>query len=186
MKAFFSNLLLAVLIIMLCTGSLALLGNMVGIGDYTILGKSDRNSNNILSPDDYTFKSGDTFNGITVTYDDDGVLTLNGVATEYTKICLGKYYILEDNYYTMSCETSSQARITTGSKISYSDASGAEKEMASGSLADVYTFSNSKLQYVKVYITIEEGDAFEAYKIAPILVTGKTAEPFYVHKENEL
>ena len=182
MKDFLLKLLLAVLIISFATGCVAILYNNIGDNRHLAVAKQVTNPQNIIDVKSYAFKSGASFSGITVTYDDDGVLTLNGQATEDTTICLGMFYILEDNYYTMSVETKEQARLTTGTKICIPAKSNyaTEEVLAKGSFAEDYTFKSSGLQYVKVYMTFSEGDAFTDYVVAPVLVDGKEIGSFYI------
>jgi hypothetical protein len=182
MKDFLLKLLLAVLILAFATGCVAVLFNTFGNGNHLAVAQQITNPRNIIDVKSYAFKSGANFSGITVTYDNDGVITLNGQATEDTTICLGMFYILEDNYYTMSVETKEQARLTAGTKICIPATSNYANEtvLAKGNFATDYTFKSTGLQYVKVYMTFSEGDAFTDYVVAPVLVDGKEIGSFYV------
>ena len=185
MSNFWKTLICGLLIVAFACGGLFLVLDRVGIGDLTGITQKIRNPENLIEPAEYSFKSGSVFNGVTVTYDEDGVLTLDGQATQDTEICLGEYVILDKNFYTMSVYCPEPARTTTGTKImtlnSYSEPGG--KALGEGSFADCYTFENAKLQHVRVYITISAGDAFDGYTVAPVLVAGKEIGTFYINQE---
>lgn len=181
MKEFLIKLLIVVLIVTLATGCAVVIINGATDNRHLAVAKQVTNPDNIIDVKSYAFKSGANVSGITLTYDEDGVITLNGQATEDVDICLGMFYILEDDYYTMSVETSAQARLTSGTKVVYtSDNWGTQKDLAKGNFATDYTFKSTGLQYVKVYLTFSEGDAFTDYKVAPVLVDGKEIGSFYI------
>ncbi|MBQ4324898.1 MAG: hypothetical protein IJC29_03795 [Clostridia bacterium] len=183
MKRFLTALLCGLLIAAAALGGLALVLDHFGVGDVTGITKKVRNPDNLIDVSAYTFKSGAVFEGVTVTYDEDGVMTLNGQATADVDVCLGLFYVIEDAYYTVSVYCPEPARTTTGTKVVYtSDNWGTQKDLAAGSFADDYTFNNTKLQYVKFYLTIKAGDAFENYTAAPVMVEGKAIGQFYINE----
>lgn len=184
MKRFLAALLCGLLIAAFAIGGLALVLDHYGMGDVTGITKKVRNPENLIQASEYTFKSGSVFNGVTIDYNEDGVMTLHGQATAAVEVCLGEYYVLDKSFYTMSVYCPEPARTTTGTKImtlsSYSEPGG--KAIGEGSFADCYTFENVKLQHVKVFLTISEGDTFDYYTVAPCLVAGKTIGQFYINE----
>ena len=185
MSNFWKSLICGLLIVAFACGGLFLVFDRVGIGDLTGITQKIRNPENLIEPAEYTFKSGSVVNGVTITYNEDGILTLDGQATEDFEICLGEYYVLDKSFYTMSVYCPEPARTTTGTKIT--DVPGSKYAesviIAKGSFADCYTFENTKLQHVRVYITISAGDAFDGYTVAPVLVAGKEIGTFYINQE---
>ena len=184
MSNFWKSLICGLLIVAFACGGLFLVLDRVGVSDMTGITKKVPNPDNLIDVKAYTFKSGAIFEGVTITYDEDGVLTLHGQATADVEVCLGMFYVIEDSHYTMSVYCPEPARTTTGTKVVYtSDGWGTQKTMAEGNFATDYTFNNTKLQYVKVYLTISAGDAFDGYTVAPVLVAGKEIGTFYINQE---
>lgn len=184
MKKFLASLLCGILIAAATLGGLALVLDHYGIGDVTGITKKVKNPENLIQASEYTFKSGSVFDGVTITYDEDGVMTLTGQATAAVEVCLGEYYVLDKSFYTMSVYCPEPARTTTGTKVmtlsTYANPDG--KVMGEGSFAECYTFENTTLQHMRVYLTIAEGDNFEGYTVAPVLVSGKTIQQFYINE----
>lgn len=134
------------------------------------------NPANIIKVSEYTFVSGKETGGIKITYDEDGVITLDGKCDEAFRISLGDYYILEEGTYTVAVLADEPARTTTSIRIvadSYS-------VLADKPFSQPHTFKNSKLQYVKASIDIKYGDEFNNYRIAPVLVAGTNMGTFFV------
>ena len=188
MNNFFKSLLCGLLIVAAACGGLWLVLDQVGISDVAGITTKVPNPDNLIDPAEYSFKSGSVVNGVTITYDENGLLTLDGQATEDFEICLGEYYVLDKSFYTMSVYCPEPARTTTGTKITTVPASAYAESIviAKGSFADCYTFENTKLQHVRVYITVTAGDNFDAYTVAPVLVAGKTIGTFYINQEINL
>ena len=184
MKRFLAALLCGILIAGVALGGLALVLDHFGVGDVTGITKKVRNPENLIQASEYTFKSGSVFDGVTITYDDDGVMTLTGQATADVDVCLGEYYVLDKSFYTMSVYCPEPARTTTGTTVmtlsSYAAPGG--KAIGAGSFADCYTFENTTLQHVRVFLTISEGDSFDGYTVAPCLASGKTIQQFYINE----
>ena len=135
------------------------------------------NPANIIKVFEYAFVNGKETGGIKVTYDDDGVITLDGKCTAASSLCLGEYYVLEGGKYTVSVLADEPARKTTAIRIV-----GTEKNnlILNKSFAEPTTFDSAQLQYVKVYIDVKYGDEFNNYKIAPVLVAGTNMGTFFV------
>ena len=184
MKQFLTILLCGILLIGAAAGAFALVLDHFGMGDVTGITKKVKNPNNLIDVSMYNFKSGNIFEGVTITYDADGVMTLNGQATADTTVFLGEYVLNPNTAYMVSVYCPEPARTTTGTKVmtlsSYSEPGGAV--LGQGSFADNYSFSNSKLQYCRFFLTIQEGDAFEDYTVAPVMVPGKSIQPFYINE----
>lgn len=184
MKRFLAALLCGLLIAAFAITGLALVLDHYGMGDVTGITKKVRNPENLIQASEYTFKSGSVFNGVTIDYNEDGVMMLHGQATAAVEVCLGEYYVLDKSFYTMSVYCPEPARTSTGTKITdipgskYADS----VTLAQGSFAKCYTFENTKLQHVKVFLTISEGDTFDYYTVAPCLVAGKTIGQFYINE----
>lgn len=79
------------------------------------------NPANIIKASEYAFVNGKETGGIKVTYDEDGVITLDGKCDKAFAICLGEYYVLEGGKYTVSVLADEPARTTTAIKIVASD-----------------------------------------------------------------
>ena len=114
--------------------------------------------------------------GIKVTYDEDGVITLDGKCDKAFAICLGEYYVLEGGKYTVNVIADEPARTTTAIKIVASD----DSLILNKKFSEPTTFDSAQLQYVKVYIEFKYGDDFNNYKIAPVLVAGTNMGTFFV------
>lgn len=134
------------------------------------------NPDNIIKVGEYAFTSGKIVGGVTVTYDEDGVITLDGKCTSAGSMCLGEYYILRDGYYTMAVLADEPARRTTSVKIIAAD----ETVVLNKPFSEPTTFQNTELRYVKIYIDLKYGDEFNNYKIMPVLVSGTNMGTFYV------
>lgn len=134
------------------------------------------NPDNIIKVGEYAFTSGKIVGGVTVTYDEDGVITLDGKCTSAGSLCLGEYYILRDGYYTMAVLADEPARRTTSVKIIAAD----ETVVLNKPFSEPTTFQNTELRYVKIYIDLKYGDEFNNYKIMPVLVSGTNMGTFYV------
>ena len=180
MKQFLIALLCGLLIAAAALGGLALVLDHFGVGDVTGITKKVRNPENIIDVNSYTFKSGSVFEGVSVTYDEDGVMTLNGQATADVDVCLGSYYFVENSFYTVSVYCPEPARTTTGTKVVLKN--GHDAVIAEGSFAEDYTFSYSSLKYMAFYMTIKAGDTFENYTVAPVMVQGKQIGQFYINQ----
>lgn len=188
MKQFLIALLCGIILIGAAAGAFAMVLDHFGVGDVTGITKKVRNPENLIQASEYTFKSGSVFDGVTIDYNEDGVMTLTGQATAAVDVCLGEYYVLDKAFYTMSVYCPEPARTTTGTKVmtlsSYSEPGG--KAIGEGSFADCYTFENTKLQHVRVFLTISEGDSFDGYTVAPCLASGKTIQQFYINETIQL
>lgn len=136
------------------------------------------NPANIIKASEYAFVNGKETGGIKVTYDADGVITLDGKCDKAFTICLGEYYVLEGGKYTVSVLADEPARKTTAIRIVGAD----DKVILNKSFAEPTTFDSAQLQYVKVYIEFKYGDEFNYYKIAPVLVAGTNMGTFYVNE----
>lgn len=134
------------------------------------------NPDNIIKVGEYAFTSGKIVGGVTVTYDEDGAITLDGKCTSAGSMCLGEYYILRDGYYTMAVLADEPARRTTSVKIIAAD----ETVVLNKPFSEPTTFQNTELRYVKIYIDLKYGDEFNNYKIMPVLVSGTNMGTFYV------
>lgn len=134
------------------------------------------NPDNIIKVGEYAFTSGKIVGGVTITYDEDGVITLDGKCTSAGSMCLGEYYILRDGYYTMAVLADEPARRTTSVKIIAAD----ETVVLNKPFSEPTTFQNTELRYVKIYIDLKYGDEFNNYKIMPVLVSGTNMGTFYV------
>ena len=189
MKQFITVLLCGILLIGIAAGAFAVVLDHFGVGDITGITKKVKNPENLMDASAYGFKSGTNFEGVTITYDADGVLTLHGQADADVEVCLGEFYKLDKSvFYTMSVYCPEPARTTTGTKVTDVPASSyaGEVTLASGSFAESYTFTSAKLQYARVYITIKAGDAFDYYTVAPVLVEGKSIQQFYINETIEI
>ena len=182
MKRFFTALLCGLLISAAALGGLALVLDHFGVGDVTGITKKVRNPDNIIDVNSYTFKSGSVFEGVSVTYDEDGVMTLNGQAAADVDVCLGSYYVVENSFYTVSVYCPEPARTTTGTKVVLKNGQNPSPVIAKGSFAEDYTFSYSSLKYMAFYMTIKAGDTFENYTVAPVMVQGKQIGQFYINE----
>lgn len=134
------------------------------------------NPANIIKVSEYAFVNGKVTGGIKVTYDEDGVITLDGKCTTASSLCLGEYYVLEGGKYTVSVLADEPARKTTAIRIVGAD----DKVILNKSFAEPTTFDSAQLQYVKVYIDVKYGDEFNNYKIMPVLVAGTNMGTFFV------
>ena len=136
------------------------------------------NPANIIKASEYAFVNGKETGGIKVTYDEDGVITLDGKCDKAFAICLGEYYVLEGGKYTVNVIADEPARTTTAIKIVASD----DSLILNKKFSEPTTFDSTELQYVKVYIEFKYGDEFNSYKIAPVLVAGTNMGTFYVNE----
>lgn len=134
------------------------------------------NPDNIIKVSEYTFASGKQQGGITVTYDEDGVITLDGKCISAGSICLGEYYVLRDGYYTVAVLADEPARRTTSVRIVGQN----DAEILKKPFCEPTTFQTTELQYVKIYISFAYGDEFNGYKIMPTLVSGTSMGQFFV------
>lgn len=136
------------------------------------------NPANIIKASEYAFVNGKETGGIKVTYDEDGVITLDGTCDKAFTVCLGEYYVLEGGKYTVNVIADEPARKTTAIRIVGAE----DKVILNKSFAEPTTFDSAQLQYVKVYIDIKYGDDFNQYRIAPVLVSGTNMGTFYVNE----
>ncbi len=136
------------------------------------------NPANIIKASEYAFVNGKETGGIKVTYDEDGVITLDGKCDKAFTICLGEYYVLEGGKYTVNVIADEPARTTTAIKIVASD----DTLILNKKFSEPTTFDSTELQYVKVYIEFKYGDEFNQYRIAPVLVSGTNMGTFYVNE----
>lgn len=136
------------------------------------------NPANIIKASEYAFVNGKETGGIKVTYDADGVITLDGKCDKAFAICLGEYYVLEGGKYTVNVIADEPARTTTAIKIVASD----DTLILNKKFSEPTTFDSTELQYVKVYIEFKYGDEFNNYKIAPVLVAGTNMGTFFVNE----
>ena len=119
------------------------------------------NPANIINVSEYAITNGKEAGGLKVTYDDDGVITLNGKCEKAFTICLGEYYVLEGGKYTVCVLADEPARKTTAIRIVGAD----DKVILNKSFAEPTTFDSAQLQYVKVYIDVKYGDDFNNYRV---------------------
>lgn len=136
------------------------------------------NPANIIKASEYAFVNGKETGGIKVTYDEDGVITLDGKCDKAFAVCLGEYYVLEGGKYTVNVIADEPARTTTAIKIVASD----DSLILNKKFSEPTTFDSTELQYVKVYIEFKYGDEFNNYKIAPVLVAGTNMGTFFVNE----
>ena len=136
------------------------------------------NPANIIKASEYAFPNGKESGGLKVTYDEDGVITLDGKCDKAFAICLGEYYVLEGGKYTVNVIADEPARTTTAIKIVASD----DTLILNKKFSEPTTFDSTELQYVKVYIEFKYGDEFNNYKIAPVLVAGTNMGTFFVNE----
>lgn len=136
------------------------------------------NPANIIKASEYAFVNGKETGGIKVTYDEDGVITLDGTCDKAFTVCLGEYYVLEGGKYTVNVIADEPARTTTAIKIVASD----DSLILNKKFSEPTTFDSAQLQYVKVYIEFKYGDVFNNYKIAPVLVAGTNMGTFFVNE----
>lgn len=134
------------------------------------------NPANIIKVSEYAFVNGKELGGVKVTYDEDGVIVLDGKCTTAGSLCLGEYYVLEGGKYTVSVLADEPARKTTAIRI----VGAGDKVILNKPFAEPTTFDSTELQYVKVYIDIKYGDDFNQYRIAPVLVPGTNMGTFYI------
>jgi hypothetical protein len=138
------------------------------------------NPDNIINVSDYQFASGTDTKHITVTYDDYGVLTLDGKASDKVSLCLGEFYVLSEGYYTITIEADAPARTTTKIRLVTTDSEGKESTLVATNFATPLTFKSESLQYVKVYIDIVYGDEFNNYTVAPVIVPGTNMGTYFI------
>lgn len=136
------------------------------------------NPANIIKVSEYAFVNGKEMGGIKVTYDEDGVIVLDGKCTSAGSLCLGEYYVLEGGKYTVNVIAAEPARKTTAIRI----VGAGDKVILNKPFAEPSTFDSAELQYVKVYIDVKYGDDFNQYRIAPVLVSGTNMGTFYVNE----
>lgn len=136
------------------------------------------NPANIIKASEYAFVNGKETGGIKVTYDEDGVITLDGTCDKAFRVCLGEYYVLEGGKYTVNVIADEPARTTTAIMIVASD----DSLILNKKFSEPTTFDSTELQYVKVYIEFKYGDVFNNYKIAPVLVAGTNMGTFFVNE----
>ena len=136
------------------------------------------NPANIIKVSEYAFPNGKESGGLKVTYDADGVITLDGKCDKAFAVCLGEYYVLEGGKYTVNVIADEPARTTTAIKIVASD----DTLILNKKFSEPTTFDSTELQYVKVYIEFKYGDEFNQYRIAPVLVSGTNMGTFYVNE----
>lgn len=136
------------------------------------------NPANIIRVSEYAFVNGKELGGVKVTYDADGVITLDGRCTSAGSLCLGEYYVLEGGKYTVNVIADEPARKTTAIRI----VGAGDKVILNKPFAEPVTFDSAQLQYVKVYIDVKYGDEFNQYRIAPVLVSGTNMGTFYVNE----
>ena len=134
------------------------------------------NPANIIKVSEYAIVNGKETGGIKVTYDEDGVITLDGKCDKAFAICLGEYYVLEGGKYTVNVIADEPARKTTAIRI----VGAGDKVILNKPFAEPTTFDSAQLQYVKVYIDIKYGDEFNNYRVAPVLVAGTNMGTFFV------
>ena len=136
------------------------------------------NPANIIKVSEYAFPNGNESGGLKVTYDADGVITLDGKCNKDFAVCLGEYYVLEGGKYTVNVIADEPARTTTAIKIVGAE----DKVILHKPFAEPTTFQTTELQYVKIYISFRYGDEFNHYKIAPVLVAGTNMGTFFVNE----
>lgn len=136
------------------------------------------NPANIIKASEYAFVDGKETGGIKVTYDEDGVITLDGTCDKAFTVCLGEYYVLEGGKYTVNVIADEPARTTTAIKIVASD----DTLILNKKFSEPTTFDSAQLQYVKVYIEFKYGDEFNNYRVAPVLVAGTNMGTFFVNE----
>ena len=136
------------------------------------------NPANIIKVSEYAFPDGKESGGLKVTYDADGVITLDGKCDKAFSLCLGEYYVLEGGKYTVNVIADEPARKTTAIRIVGAD----DKVILNKPFAEPTTFDSVQLQYVKVYIDIKYGDDFNQYRIAPVLVSGTNMGTFFINE----
>ena len=136
------------------------------------------NPANIIKASEYAFVNGKETGGIKVTYDEDGVITLDGTCDKAFTVCLGEYYVLEGGKYTVNVIADEPARTTTAIKIVASD----DTLILNKKFSEPTTFDSAQLQYVKVYIEFKYGDEFNNYRVAPVLVAGTNMGTFFVNE----
>lgn len=136
------------------------------------------NPANIIKVSEYAFPDGKESGGLKVTYDADGVITLDGKCDKAFSLCLGEYYVLEGGKYTVNVIADEPARKTTAIRIVGAD----DKVILNKPFAEPTTFDSVQLQYVKVYIDIKYGDDFNRYRIAPVLVSGTNMGTFFINE----
>ena len=136
------------------------------------------NPANIIKVSEYAFPNGNESGGLKVTYDADGVITLDGKCDKDFAVCLGEYYVLEGGKYTVNVIADEPARTTTAIKIVGAE----DKVILHKPFAEPTTFQTTELQYVKIYISFRYGDEFNHYKIAPVLVAGTNMGTFFVNE----
>lgn len=136
------------------------------------------NPANIIKASEYAFVNGKETGGIKVTYDEDGVITLDGTCDKAFTVCLGEYYVLEGGKYTVNVIADEPARTTTAVKIVASD----DTLILNKKFSEPTTFDSAQLQYVKVYIEFKYGDEFNNYRVAPVLVAGTNMGTFFVNE----
>lgn len=136
------------------------------------------NPANIIKASEYAFVNGKETGGIKVTYDEDGVITLDGTCDKAFRVCLGEYYVLEGGKYTVNVIADEPARTTTAIMIVASD----DSLILNKKFSEPTTFDSTELQYVKVYIEFKYGDDFNNYRVAPVLVAGTNMGTFFVNE----
>ena len=136
------------------------------------------NPANIIKASEYAFVNGKETGGIKVTYDEDGVITLDGTCDKAFRVCLGEYYVLEGGKYTVNVIADEPARTTTAIMIVASD----DTLILNKKFSEPTTFDSAQLQYVKVYIEFKYGDEFNNYRVAPVLVAGTNMGTFFVNE----
>ncbi len=141
------------------------------------------NSFNLVKKDGYTFLNGINTGGIKATYDNDGVITLNGKATQPVLVTLGERVILEKGYYTICVQADAPARTNCSIVIKTEDSEGNLVDLTRTSFAAPLTFYSDSLQYVTVMMNVGYGESFNNYEIMPVIVAGEQMQTFFVEEK---
>ncbi len=140
------------------------------------------NTNNLVKKDGYTFINGINSAGIKATYDDDGVITINGKVNMPVNLTLGERVILEKGYYTICVQAEAPARSNCSIVLKTENAEGAIVDLVRTTFATPLTFYSDGLQYISIIMNVGYGESFNNYEIMPVIVSGEKMQSFFVEE----
>ncbi len=99
------NIVCIILVTVLVVGLIASMTSVFAkVENSNIFNNKERNKNNLVSVSDYSSLDDTTQDGIEISVDDNGVITLNGTAKKDTRICLrtSTFTVPKKGYFTLS------------------------------------------------------------------------------------
>ena len=166
------TVLLAVIALTLIFGVVGLVTVFTGINGFT---RKIVNPDNLVSPASYGFRDGQEINGVKISIDGDGVITLNGQVLEEVDLPLGSYTLSAQDY-NFSVVADNPLSYASGLTIKGSN----DTHIRKIAFKDNYTYRPAKAETVYVYLSLMPSDTFQDYRIAPVIVPGNTIGAYYI------